>query len=57
MTVNCDICVNKRYYPPKAIEDVCRFCKEKNGKFYRPDLTDVRGYVTVLEVKKNDTQD
>lgn len=39
-TINCDTCFNKKYYPPQAIVDVCRFCKEKNMRFYRPDLTD-----------------
>lgn len=52
MTVDCETCFNKRYYPPKAIESVCNFCKEKNWKCYRPDLTDIKGPVTVVKELK-----
>lgn len=45
ITINCDTCFNKKYYPPQAIADVCKFCKEKNMRFYRPDLTDFIGRI------------
>lgn len=45
MTIDCDTCFNKMYYPSKAIEDVCKFCQENNWRFYRTDLTDIKGYV------------
>ena len=44
MIIDCDTCFNKMYYPPKAIEEVCKICQENNGRFYRPDLTDIKGY-------------
>ena len=53
MNIDCNLCFNKRYYPPKAIEDVCKFCKEKKGKFYRSDLTDIKGYVVAAVQKEN----
>ena len=54
MTIDCDTCFNKMYYPPKVIEDVCKFCQEKNGIFYRPDLTDINGYsISVMRMEKN----
>lgn len=43
MTIDCDICFNKKYYPSQAVADVCKFCKENNMRFYRPDLTDLIG--------------
>ena len=53
MTIDCDTCFNKKYYPPQAIADVCEFCKENNMRFYRPDLTDLMGKrivnVTILK--------
>ena len=52
--VDCDTCFNKRYYPPEAIKGVCRFCKEKNWRFYRSDLTDIKGPVVVVRRMKND---
>ena len=33
MIIDCDTCFNKKYYPPKAIEDVCKFCQERTGDF------------------------
>ena len=53
MTIDCDTCFNKMYYPPKAIEDVCKFCQEKNRRFYRTDLTDIKGYVISARRTKN----
>lgn len=51
MIIDCDTCFNKKYYPQWAIEDVCKFCKEKNMRFYRQDLTDLIGS-TLKENKK-----
>lgn len=53
MTINCDTCFNKKYYLPWAIKDVCDFCKEHNGRFYRPDLSDIKGYV-ISCIKENE---
>ena len=52
--IDCSTCFNKRYYPPKSIEDVCKFCQEKNMRFYRPDLTDIKGQVIAIRRIKND---
>ena len=55
MAIDCNTCFNKKYYPPKAIEDVCDFCKEHNGRFYRSDLSDIRGHViSCIKEKEND---
>lgn len=56
MIIDCDTCFNKKYYPPKAIEDVCKFCQEKNGRFYRTDLTDIKGYAISARRIKNDSR-
>ena len=55
MTTNCDTCFNKKYYPPQAIEDVCKFCKGKNMRFYRPDYTDLtdKKIVNITILKEN----
>lgn len=52
--VDCDTCFNKRYYPSEAIQDVCKFCKEKNWRFYNPDLTDIEGQVVAVRRIKNE---
>lgn len=52
MTINCDTCFNKKYYPPQAVAGVCKFCKEKNMRFYKPDLSDIKGYA-ISCVKEN----
>jgi len=54
MKYDCSICFNRKYYPLKAIEDVCNFCKEHNGRFYKPDLTDIKGYVIDVVKEKGD---
>lgn len=46
---NCDTCFNKKYYPPQAIADACKFCKENNMRFYRQDLTDLIVNISVLK--------
>jgi len=52
MTIDCDTCFNKKYYPPQAIAGVCKFCKEKNMRFYRQDLTDL--IVNKITLKGNE---
>ena len=52
MTIDCDTCFNKKYYPPQAITDVCEFCKENKMRFYRQDLTDLIGTKAVLKADK-----
>ena len=56
MTIDCDTCFNKKYYPPQAIVDVCKFCKENNMRFYRQDLTDLIGkrIVNITILKENE---
>lgn len=56
MTIDCDTCFNKKYYPPRAIADVCKFCKENNMRFYRPDLMDLLGkrIVNITILKENE---
>ncbi len=49
MTIDCDTCFTKKYYPPQAIADVCKFCKENNMRFYRQDLTDLIVNIGVLK--------
>lgn len=49
MTIDCGTCFNKKYYPPQAIADVCKFCKDNNMQFYRSDLTDLKSIIIVLK--------
>ena len=56
MTIDCDTCFNKKYYLPWAIADVCKFCKDKNMRFYRPDYTDLidMKIVNIITLKENE---
>lgn len=54
MTIDCDTCFNKMYYPPKAIEEVCKICQERMRDFYRADLTDIKGYVISARRMENE---
>ena len=49
MTVDCDTCFNKKNYPEKVAQLICNRCKEQQMRHYRPDLTNVEGYVTVIK--------
>lgn len=52
MIIDCCTCFNKKYYPSGAIADVCKFCKEKNMRFYRQDLTDLIVNKSILKEKE-----
>ena len=54
MKYDCSVCFNRKYYPPNSIKDVCIFCKEHNGRFYKPDLSDIKGYVISCIKEKDD---
>ena len=50
--INCSTCFNKKHYPESSILYICEKCKERNMIFYRPDFSDVKGYVTVVKENK-----
>ncbi len=45
--IDCSVCFITTHFPPGEMEDYCKWCKEKNGLFYDPDLTDLKGHVAV----------
>ena len=52
MIIDCDTCFYYRYCPELAETYICGMCKKNNNQFYRPDLSDLKGTVTVIKVSK-----
>lgn len=56
MKVDCSICFTYKYISSAKVRDkyCCKFCREHNGVYYRPDLLDVRKFLGYeLKTKEN----
>lgn len=51
MKVDCSTCFTYKYISSSKVRDryCCKYCKENNWVYYRPDLLDVKQFLKYVE--------
>lgn len=59
MKVDCSTCFTYKYISSSKVREkyCCKYCKENNWVYYRPDLLDVKQFLGLDETNKEILED